>query len=149
MLGHAAERRALHEEILTDGWRRGQIEFVRAVFDLAVRRWFGTTCDPDGIRELVAEIPHVFTTGTVPSEVDMAALVRAAIGDSSAAAGSIELTTVLHTGGLVTSYIVQQLQLTNRELDRLIVAGEDLAVERGWQIGWESPDEDSSSIDNI
>jgi hypothetical protein len=103
-----------------------------AAFELAVRRRFGATPDRRAVSTFVTGLVRRYQPPRLRA-IDMEAVVRAALDEDVSLEG-IDRRTVVLTKMLGGPEALQQLCLSDAELDEVLYDAEQLAAERGARI---------------
>jgi hypothetical protein len=103
---------------------------VIAAFELAIRRRFPAGSNQREVAAFAAHLMQKYRPERIRT-VDVEAAIRAVLDDDVSVDG-IDYRTLTMTRLLATSEALAQLQLSDRELDALLYAAEQLAVARGF-----------------
>ena len=114
------------------GWSVGDVELLRACLGAFAREFFTELYDVRQVGAFVTEIVSYFGA-TVPDPLEMEAIIRAELGETDVEVDDISLRTVMMASSLAIVLVVRQNQIREVDVDRLIVAGEEMAAERGWR----------------
>jgi hypothetical protein len=103
---------------------------LTAAFELAVRRRFTPGQDVRDISRFVGGMKDRFALDMV-RHIDAEALIRAALGEDVSTDG-IEMVAESHARQFTIVEVVEQLNLSDRDLDALLAEAEQMAVARGF-----------------
>ena len=113
------------------GWNDDEPAVVEAACQIAVRRFFGAYQHAP-IDDFVADMRNrIAKVRIAPSQVDMEAVIRAAI-DESASSLEIRRGELLNIRSAITGNISDILKLDALGIDNLIREAEDMAIARGY-----------------
>jgi hypothetical protein len=128
------ERLSRHLNGGRPGWNPDEPAVVEAACELAMRQTFGESPNAREITALVAHLRAIpLPAGAVaPGQLEMEAVVRAAMGDRSAIIDDIRPSVLLVIRDRLIVLASGQLGWSESDVDQLIADAEDLALRRGW-----------------
>lgn len=136
--GDVAERRRLQGQLNggRPGWNHDEAALVQAASGLAARRlWRHGDRDARDISDTVSFLRQANQSrGRTPhGQAEMEAVVRSALGDTSADTTDIIPTVVFEIQGAVTAYAALKLRWPPPLTDALLAQAEQIVFERGWK----------------
>lgn len=120
------------ESVSPSVWDRDAVAVVEAMFEIAVPRYFRPPPDEHQLSQWVIELRDAFGEQRTPGNSEIAALIRATLGESDVAIDHIDTEMRLNIYGFVLGLITKKLDMSEPALDELILDGERIAFERGW-----------------
>jgi hypothetical protein len=114
------------------GWNDDEPAVVEAACELAVREYFGDDYDVRAVTSLVSGMRSRIHSNEPPEQLATEAVIRSALAEADVMTGDINPGQKLHIRGLVTIEVRIRLGWDEAAVDRLIVAAERIASERGW-----------------
>lgn len=116
------------------GWNYDEPAVIEAACELTVRRLWGTNYDLRDITAAVTFMRAADQSGgrTPPGQLEMEAIIRAALGETDVDTSGIIPPTTFEVHIAVTGYAMRKLDLSQAEIDQIIVDAENRAFERGW-----------------
>jgi hypothetical protein len=115
------------------GWNDDEPAVVEAACELAAQQLFGSEYDGQMIADFVSGMRTRITRGKVPpSQEEMEAAVRAAVGDRNSDSVNIKRSELFNIRVAVLVNISDGLSLDSEAIDVLLVNAEVLARRRGW-----------------
>jgi hypothetical protein len=124
-----ARKHLLAEMRRTKGWTRGRVEVLNNAFQIALRMRFPTDGDVRDITRFVHDIdPILGHRGVGPLEVE--AKIREALGEDVSTEG-IDVNATIAISRLVLGLVVDDLGLTQDDIDNVVAEAERRAVREG------------------
>jgi hypothetical protein len=114
------------------GWNDDEPAVVEAACEIAAREYFGSDYDVRAITSLVSRLRSRFRSAEPPEQLVTEALIRSALGEADVVTADIEPVQKFRIRGWVTVEIRIRLGWDEAAVDQLIVAAEQMALERGW-----------------
>jgi hypothetical protein len=115
------------------GWNDDEPAVAQAVCELAVQRFFGGVRDMEAVKEFVSEMRRKIARGkTPPAQAPMEAVIRIALGQEASKALKLDGSELFNIRGTVAVGICDSLNLSERQINEMIIAGENMAKARGW-----------------
>jgi hypothetical protein len=135
--GHLERRRQLSEKLGggKPGWNWDEPAVVQAACELAVRRLWGTNYD---VRDVTAAVTFMREAskerrGQAPyGQLEMEAVIRVALGEIDVDMSGIIPPTAFEIQIAVIAYAAAKLELSDSEVDQVIVEAENIAFDRGF-----------------
>jgi len=117
-----------------NGWNDDEYAVVQAVFELQVRRYFGTGDGAGAVPALISKLASL-QAENIMKQLDLGeteAMIRSALGESGVTTDDIAAYRKSAIGVSVMGVIHQELDLYPTAVDLLIARSEQLAFDRGW-----------------
>jgi hypothetical protein len=115
------------------GWNDDEPAVLQAVCELALRRFFGESPDMGAVREFVSEMRRKIARGkTPPAQASVEAVIRVALGEEASEISTLKGSELINIRVAVTGAICDLLNLSDRQINEMIIAGENMAKARGW-----------------
>lgn len=115
------------------GWNDDEPAVVQAVCELAVHRFFGEGYDVRAVKEFVSEMRSKIARGkTPPAQEAMEAVICSALGEEAPEISTIKGSELLNIRGVAAAAVCALLNLSEPQIDEIIIAGESMARARGW-----------------
>lgn len=135
LLNHNDLRRelAVHLNGGKPGWNDDEPAVLQAVCELALQRFFGQSPDTGAVKEFVSEMRRKIARGiTPPAQASMEAVIRVALGGEASEISTLKGSELINIRVVVTAAICELLNLGDRQINEMIIAGENMAKARGW-----------------
>lgn len=115
------------------GWNDDEPAVVQAVCELAVQRFFGESADIQAVKEFVSEMRRKIARGrTPPTQESMEAVIRVALGEEASKISKLKGSELINIRGATTAEVCDLLNLSEPQINEMIIAGESTARARGW-----------------
>jgi len=115
------------------GWNDDETAVLQAVCELALQRFFGENPDMGAVREFVSEMRRKIARGkALPAQASMEAVIRVALGEEASEISKLKGSELINIRVTVAGAICDLLNLNQRQINEIIIAGENMAEARGW-----------------
>lgn len=114
-------------------WNYDEPAVVEAVCVLALRRRFPSGADPQAITAFVSGVRNRIHSETPPGQRETEAVIRFALGDPDVRVGHIPTLELLLAQYVTAAEACIQLGLDEAAINQMIIEGERVAWEQGWQ----------------
>jgi hypothetical protein len=134
ILNRQAEQKRL-SRVLNNGnkgWNSDESVVVGFAFQLAVRKIFSPSVDVREITKFVIDLRSRVRSAAPPDQLVAEALIRDALGDPDVDISDINSGEILMTHGAILLYAARKLELDEPDIKQLILDGERIAFEQGW-----------------
>jgi hypothetical protein len=114
------------------GWNEDEPAVMAAAAELAAREYFGDEYDVRAITEFVSRLRARIHSVQAPPQLEMEALIRSALGETDVVVSDIRADKKYTHRLKIVVQIKILLGWDEPKVDRVIVAAETKAIERGW-----------------
>jgi len=115
------------------GWNLDEPSVVQAAAELIARRLFRADYDVREVTAIVADMrARLQKVSTPPGQLEMEAVVRAALGETDVALDGIRPSVRLRIQLAIIGKALYELALGESDIDQLVADAERIAFERGW-----------------
>jgi hypothetical protein len=134
LLNHVELRKRLNATLNNGqpGWNDDEPAVLEAAVELAMHETFGDDYDVRAVTEWVARFRAAIHSAEPPPKLEVEALVRSALGETDVVISDIRPYTRYVRRLTILARAKVQLGWDEPTVDRIIVAAETKAIERGW-----------------
>lgn len=136
LLNQQAERKRLALKLFNGdkgSWNYDEPAVVIIISEWAVRRLFPQPVDVREITSFVMKMRSMIHNTEPPDQLKTEALIRYALGDRNVDISGIKPDEMFGILGVVLGSVVHKLGITQEEIRKMIIDGENTAFDQGWK----------------